>query len=313
MISKMKKKMLRREPESSESEAESMDSDEELQKAFESGDLQPGINVETAPTRTYANNIAGMKSKLEESRLNLEWVERLDLTTHLEGIVENLLQGKEKIEPQYKVETPGDQVVDDLQRETVFYRQAQAAIIEGLSRLKAMNIPTKRPEDYFAQMAKSDDHMLKVKRRVLAQQISQEKSQKVKKLRELKKYGKKVQVEVGLQRAKEKRELLSKVKQYREGKLESLDFLDEKNSKKKDYLEETKQKSKEKNNEKRLKLSKSQLKRQEKDKKFGFGGKKNGAKKNNLKKTEARGGKQKAGRPGKSKRAATNAKNKGRR
>ena len=60
-------------------------------------------------------------------------------------------------------------------------------------------------------------------------------------------------------------------------------------------------------------LSKSQLKRQEKDKKFGFGGKKNGAKKNNLKKTEARGGKQKAGRPGKSKRAATNAKNKGRR
>ena len=102
-----------------------------------------------------------MKSKLEESRLNLEWVERLDLTTHLEGIVENLLQGKEKIEPQYKVETPGDQVVDDLQRETVFYRQAQAAIIEGLSRLKAMNIPTKRPEDYFAQMAKSDDHMLK--------------------------------------------------------------------------------------------------------------------------------------------------------
>ena len=103
-----------------------------------------------------------MKAKLEESRLKLEWVERLDLTTHLEGIVANIMEGKEKVEPQYKVETPGDQVVDDLQRETVFYRQAQAAIIEGLSRLKAMNIPTKRPEDYFAQMAKSDDHMLKV-------------------------------------------------------------------------------------------------------------------------------------------------------
>ena len=61
-----------------------------------------------------------------------------------------------------------------------------------------------------------------------------------------------------------------------------------------------------------FRLSKGKLKRQEKDKKFGFGGKKNGAKKNNLKKTEARGGKQKAGRPGKNKRAATNA-NKGRR
>lgn len=75
----------------------------------------------------------------------------------------------------------------------------------------------------------------------------------MKKLRELKKYGKKVQVEVGLQRAKEKRELLSKVKQYREGKLQSLDFLDEKQGKKKDVLEETKQKSKERNAEKRAK------------------------------------------------------------
>jgi len=129
-------------------------------------------------------------------------------------------------------------------------------------------------------------------------------------LREEKKYGKKVQIEVGLQRAKEKRELLSKVKQYREGKLQSLDFLDEKQEKKRDILEETKQKSKERNAEKMV--SKSKLKRQTKDKKFGFGGKKNGSKKNNLKKTEARGGKEKAGRPGKSKRAATNKKNKGR-
>jgi hypothetical protein len=31
-----------------------------------------------------------------------------------------------------------------------------------LPRLKSMNIPTKRPEDYFAQMAKTDEHMQKV-------------------------------------------------------------------------------------------------------------------------------------------------------
>merc|ERR1712191_24541 len=250
------------------------DSDEELQEAFSKGELGDGLNVNIPITRTYANNTAGMKSKLEESLLKLEWVERLDLTTHLETIADNVLVGKEKIEPQYKVETPGDQIVDDLLRETLFYRQAQAAIIEGLSRLKAMNIPTKRPEDYFAQMAKSDDHVLKAKRRVLAQQLSQEKSQKVKKLRE------------------QKKEMLSKVKQYREGKLASLDFLDEKMGKKKDFLEETKQKTKEKNVDRQItKTSKGKLKRQEKDKKFGFGGKKSGSKKNNLKKTEARGGK----------------------
>ena len=73
----------------------------------------------------------------------------------------------------------------------------------------------------------------------------------MKKLRELKKYGKKVQVEVGLARAKEKKEMLSKVKQYREGKLASLDFLEEKKGKRKDMVEITKQKTKERNAEKR--------------------------------------------------------------
>ncbi len=84
------------------------------------------------------------------------------MTTNVDVIVEGILSGKEASQPQYKVETPGDRIVDDLQRETLFYRQAQSAVIEGLARLKAMSIPTKRPDDYFAQMAKSDDHMLKV-------------------------------------------------------------------------------------------------------------------------------------------------------
>ena len=103
-----------------------------------------------------------MEVKLEESTLKLDWIERLDLTTDLSAVVEGILHEKEREKPQYKVETPGDQIVDDLQRETLFYRQAQSAIIEGLARLKALGVPTKRPDDYFAQMAKSDDHMLKV-------------------------------------------------------------------------------------------------------------------------------------------------------
>lgn len=51
---------------------------------------------------------------------------------------------------------------DEFKRESLFYRQAQSAVLEGLARLKAMNIPTKRPDDYFAEMAKSDAHMKKV-------------------------------------------------------------------------------------------------------------------------------------------------------
>ncbi len=42
------------------------------------------------------------------------------------------------------------------------YRQAQATVLEAIPRLKKEKIPTKRPEDYYAQMAKSDEHMKKV-------------------------------------------------------------------------------------------------------------------------------------------------------
>lgn len=42
------------------------------------------------------------------------------------------------------------------------YRLAQAAVIEGLPKLKKAGIPTKRPDDYYAEMVKTDDHMKKV-------------------------------------------------------------------------------------------------------------------------------------------------------
>jgi len=43
------------------------------------------------------------------------------------------------------------------------HRQAQAAVLEGIPRLHKLHIPTKRPDDYFAEMVKSDEHMKKVK------------------------------------------------------------------------------------------------------------------------------------------------------
>ena len=53
-----------------------------------------------------------------------------------------------------------------------------------------MNIRTKRPEDYFAQMAKTDEHMNKIRTKLLSKEQGQEWAEKMSKLRELKKYGK---------------------------------------------------------------------------------------------------------------------------
>ncbi len=44
-----------------------------------------------------------MKKKLDELRLNIEWIEQLDLTTNLDTLAADVLSGKEVIEPEYKV------------------------------------------------------------------------------------------------------------------------------------------------------------------------------------------------------------------
>lgn len=45
---------------------------------------------------------------------------------------------------------------------TCSYCQAQVAAKEALGKLRDLGVPTTRPEDYFAEMVKSDVHMQKV-------------------------------------------------------------------------------------------------------------------------------------------------------
>lgn len=56
---------------------------------------------------------------------------------------------------------------------------------------------------------------LQVRKRLMQKQIGQQISERVKKIREIKKYGKKVQIEVEQQKHKEKREMLEKIKKFR--------------------------------------------------------------------------------------------------
>jgi rRNA-processing protein EBP2 len=55
-----------------------------------------------------------------------------------------------------------DLALNDFRRETLFHRQAQAAVLIGIPKLREQGVKTKRPDDYFAEMAKSDQHMQKV-------------------------------------------------------------------------------------------------------------------------------------------------------
>ena len=72
------------------------------------------------------------------------------------------------------------------------YHQAQSSALTGLKKLEKLGVPTRRPDDYFAEMVKTDDHMRRVRQCLLSRQKVLEQREKARKLRELKKYGKKV-------------------------------------------------------------------------------------------------------------------------
>jgi len=63
-----------------------------------------------------------------------------------------------------------ENVHDDLKREVAFYNQTLASVRFARDRLKRENIAYKRPEDYFAEMLKSDAHMAKVKDKLIYEQ-----------------------------------------------------------------------------------------------------------------------------------------------
>lgn len=140
-------------------------------------------------------------------------------------------------------------------------------------------------------MAKTDEHMQKIRTSLMQKEAAQKQSEKVKHLRMLRKEGKALQIKAKQQRQDDKKQMLNQVKKIRKGISKDFSFLDGKG-----------------NNNPQV-SRKSLEKRKIKDKKFGFGGKKRGMKLNtkdsaaDIKDYRRSGGKQKVkNRPGKSKR-----------
>lgn len=201
------------------------------------GKLGKGLNVIVPPPKKHVNNVVGMKSKLEEFKLNLDWIEFLDISNNLAPMTSEMQREFGNLElPNISkgVHSTIEDSQNDFKRELTFYRQAQGAVLECIPRLKKMNIPTKRPDDYFAEMAKSDEHMKKIREKLLNKQLAIERSERARKLRELRKYGKQIQQEVLQKRQKEKKELLESVKKFKKGQKESFEsFMQDKSNKSK--------------------------------------------------------------------------------
>ncbi|ONK80799.1 uncharacterized protein A4U43_C01F21870 [Asparagus officinalis] len=188
------------------------DVDEEMMDSgSESEDEEVAL---TEPSKTAIHNKEGLLEKLEDIAWpeNADWIHKLSINYDLPAEID---------------------VNDDLAREMAFYTQALDATRQAFEKLQAMGLPFLRPPDYYAEMVKSDSHMLKIKGKLLVEKKKIEEAEERKKARESKKIAKEVQAQKNKERVKRKKEDIESVKKWRKqrqqsgfakGKGEEMDF-----------------------------------------------------------------------------------------
>jgi len=198
--------------------------------------------------------------------------------------------------------TEVEDVENDLERELAFYNQALDSCFVAISKFEKDNVKWKRPDDYLAEMVKSDGHMAKVKEQLVHEQTVIEEAEQRRKERENKKYSKQVAAERRKERSQEKKKAIESVTNLRKQRAKSnfegdLDLdtvgLGDKSTKGKRLGD-------------RFSARAKSTKRQKRDAKYGFGGPKRRQKQNDAYSSAGEGpkrskpsGKQ---RPGKSRR-----------
>ncbi|EKG15600.1 Eukaryotic rRNA processing [Macrophomina phaseolina MS6] len=202
---------------------------------------------------------------------------------------------------------------DDLNRELAFYQQALEGAKHARAALKKEGVPFSRPTDYFAEMVKSDEHMGKVKQKLIDEAAGKKAAAEARRQRDLKKFGKAVQVAKEQEKAKAKKDTMEKINLLKR-KRQGADLENENENDLFDVALEDAAETARKEKQAR-RAAGPNPKRAKKDSKYGFGGKKRFAKSNDANSSADMKGfsvkKMKAGgpggakkRPGKSRRAA---------
>ncbi|KAI9247316.1 eukaryotic rRNA processing protein EBP2-domain-containing protein [Sporodiniella umbellata] len=177
-----------------EEKEEDLQEDDLEEDDLEEDDLEEEKAAKQArAVRPKINDEAAMLRITEEFKLkNLPWVETMTITSKEPIAIEDS--------------------TNDMARELAFYQQALEAAKMGRELIKKAGAEFTRPDDYFAEMVKSDEHMAKIQQKLKDQEASIKSSEDAKRQRHLKKFGKKVQVEKQLERQKQKADTLEKIK-----------------------------------------------------------------------------------------------------
>lgn len=177
-----------------------VDFDEEMMDSESESENEEVAQTEPAKNAIY--NKEGLLEKLEDIAWpeNADWIHKLSIDYELPGEVD---------------------VNDDLAREMAFYTQALDGTRQAFEKLQAMGLPFLRPPDYYAEMVKTDAHMLKIKGKLLVEKKKIEEAEERKKAREAKKIAKEVQAHKNKERAKRKKEDIESVKKWRKQRQQS--------------------------------------------------------------------------------------------
>ncbi|SCZ88360.1 BZ3500_MvSof-1268-A1-R1_Chr2-1g04359 [Microbotryum saponariae] len=190
------------EDEDEDDEEDEEDSDEGEEKLYEDlDDEEVGDDADLVPVeRETLRNDAALERILATIKLPTTFFDTLALAN-----------------PNSSAEIDAD---NDLERELAFYKQALWAAQEAEKCFNKASLPFFRPADYFAEMIKTDAHMANLRQKLLDEQAGMKASEDARKLRDAKKFGKKVQVERLKEREKEKKEVgkrLDSLKKRRKG------------------------------------------------------------------------------------------------
>ncbi|KAK7196901.1 Eukaryotic rRNA processing protein EBP2 [Novymonas esmeraldas] len=173
-------------------EDEEVDSDEAMEDDDDDDDAAPAA---PASAKSSAADAAAGATRVEFSE-PAQWVERMALTSTRS--------------------LPSDlNADDDPKREEAFIQQTLLSVTRGISLLEEAKVPWKRPDDYYAEMYKSDVHMNDVRQAMEASKARIEAQAHRRSMKEQKKYGKEVQAEVLRQRAKYKRDMQDSLSDWR--------------------------------------------------------------------------------------------------
>lgn len=117
---------------------------------------------------------------------------------------------------------PALSVLTSLSRPRDSYKQSLWAAMHAEKLFAQADLPFHRPSDYFAEMVKTDAHMAKIRQALLDEQAGIKASEDARKLRDAKKFGKKVQVERLREREREKKAVGDKLDSLKKSALRFL-------------------------------------------------------------------------------------------